>query len=167
MGNKIIILAIVLVGFGIQSAFACSEENIQHWINVKVDLISGALEHSTGLLRGPFAIPISATMGSEVFELNNMYFKVADRLNELGYFVVDGSGERPVLATDLIILNDALFGPYSTICNDPFMSVGGVLIQPDTYTLLLAYGIANSVWMAPLAIGIGAGVYLTKSKWKR
>jgi len=46
-------------------------------------------------------------------------------------------------------------------------SIGGLLLQPDTTALFLAYGIANAVWMAPLAIGIGAGVYLTKSKWKR
>ena len=45
--------------------------------------------------------------------------------------------------------------------------IGGMLLQPDAMTLALAYTIANSVWMAPLAIGIGAGVYLTKSKWKK
>jgi len=46
-------------------------------------------------------------------------------------------------------------------------AVGGFLLQPDDTALFLAYGIANSVWMAPLAIGIGAGIYLTKNKWKR
>jgi len=45
--------------------------------------------------------------------------------------------------------------------------VGGFLLQPDNVALFLAYGIANAVWMAPLAIGIGAGVYLTKSKLKK
>jgi len=45
--------------------------------------------------------------------------------------------------------------------------IGRMLIQPDAMTLALAYGITNSIWMAPLAIGIGAGVYLTKSKLKK
>ncbi len=47
------------------------------------------------------------------------------------------------------------------------ITVGGTLIPIDSTSLLLAYGIANSIWMAPLAIGIGAGVYLTKSRWKK
>jgi len=59
----------------------------------------------------------------------------------------------------------------STLCRVPSpindISVGGILLQPDTTTLLLAYGIANLVWMAPTALGIGIGVYLMKSKWKR
>lgn len=164
MGNKLLILAIILVGFGIQSAFACSEEDVQHWVNVLAEPFEVTIEHSTQpIIRGPFTIPIS----SEIFEFEDMYFKVAERLNELGYFVVDGSGVRPVEVTDLLITQDAILGPYSTICNDPFMLVGGIMMQPDTATLLLAYGIANSVWMAPLAIGIGVGVYLTKSKWRR
>ena len=57
---------------------------------------------------------------------------------------------------------------YSTECiNGVQQMIGGMLLQPDAMTLALAYTIANSVWMAPLAIGIGAGVYLTKSKWKK
>jgi hypothetical protein len=45
--------------------------------------------------------------------------------------------------------------------------VGGLLLQPNDISLFLAYGIANSFWMAPLAIGVGAGVYLTRTKWKK
>ena len=45
--------------------------------------------------------------------------------------------------------------------------IGGMLLQPDDTALFLAYGIANAIWMAPIAIGVGAGVYLTKSKWKK
>lgn len=45
--------------------------------------------------------------------------------------------------------------------------IGGFLLQPDTTALFLAYGIANAVWLAPTLAGIGIGVYLTKSKWKK
>jgi len=33
MTNTITILAIVLVGFSVPSAFACTEGNVQHWMN--------------------------------------------------------------------------------------------------------------------------------------
>ena len=45
------------------------------------------------------------------------------------------------------------------------MTVGGLAIQPDTVAILLAYGIMNSYWMLPTAIGIGVGVYLVKRKF--
>jgi hypothetical protein len=45
--------------------------------------------------------------------------------------------------------------------------IGGMFLEPDSSALFLAYGIANAFWIAPLAIGVGAGVYLTKSKLKK
>lgn len=55
------------------------------------------------------------------------------------------------------------------LCNSPTPSVliGGSLVKPDNTSLLLAYTFVNSWWMLPIAIGIGAGVYLTKSRWNR
>ena len=48
----------------------------------------------------------------------------------------------------------------------PFMPqiVGGVFITIDTTSLLLAYGLVNSYWIAPTAVGIGVGIYLVKRK---
>ena len=43
--------------------------------------------------------------------------------------------------------------------------VGGVFITIDTTSLLLAYGLVNSWWMAPIGIGIGVGIYLVKRRF--
>jgi len=45
------------------------------------------------------------------------------------------------------------------------MAVGGLLIQPDTTALILAYTILNSYWIAPTAVGIGLGIYLVKRRF--
>ena len=47
----------------------------------------------------------------------------------------------------------------------PRVSVGGEMIQVDTVSLVLAYGLVNSWWMAPIGIGIGVGVYLTRRRF--
>jgi len=169
MTNTMTILAIVvLVGFGIQSAYACTEGNVQHWTNIFVNPLAQLQHSSEPTIVQVFWLPIP-TMGSELVTVDSANEKVADRLNELGYFVNDPT-PRPVEENDI----DTEVGVgldiegYSTICiNGVQQMIGGMLLQPDAMTLALAYGIANSVWMAPLVIGIGAGIYLTKSKWKR
>ena len=91
---------------------------------------------------------------------------VADRLNALGYFV-DDSNPRPVTGDDLPFLGASLpiFG-YSTICKNGIMQVvGGMLLQPDSATLVIAYGIANSIWIVPSVAGIGIAVYLVKRRF--
>ena len=45
------------------------------------------------------------------------------------------------------------------------MAVGGLALQPDTTALILAYGIMNSYWMLPTAVGIGVGIYLVKRRF--
>ena len=45
------------------------------------------------------------------------------------------------------------------------MTVGGELIPLDNVSLVLAYGLVNSWWMAPIGIGIGVGIYLVKRKF--
>jgi len=45
-----------------------------------------------------------------------------------------------------------------------FIPVGGELIPVDNVSLVLAYGLVNSWWMAPVGIGIGVGIYLVKRK---
>jgi len=169
MTNTITILAIVLVGFGVQSAYACAEEDIQHWMNVRIQIELFNFEHATepSLLKEErFLLPMP-TMGPEILSPSNVKTDVADRLNELGYFVDDG-GPRPITADDVfsVFLNPDSVG-YSTICKDGIQQmIGGMLLQPDATAIFLAYGIANAIWLAPLA-GIAAGVYLTRNKWKR
>ena len=168
MTNTITILAIVaLVGISVPSAFACSEGNVQHWNNVQITL-ENSLPHTTEPTLPPgthILLPIP-TMGPELLVNDFRDQIVAERLNELGYTQVDGD---PV---DVFDIENVDFNPdrvgYSTICkNGVQQMIGGMLLQPDTMTLALAYTITNSIWIAPLAIGAGAGIYLTKSKWKR
>ena len=45
--------------------------------------------------------------------------------------------------------------------------VGGEWQSSDTVALFIGYSVLNAYWLAPLAIGAGAGMYLTKSKWKK
>jgi len=42
--------------------------------------------------------------------------------------------------------------------------VGGLLLEPNTASLILAYGLVNAVWIAPIGIGIGLGIYLVRKK---
>jgi len=42
--------------------------------------------------------------------------------------------------------------------------VGGEFYPVDNVSLILAYGLVNSWWMAPIGIGIGLGIYLVKRK---
>jgi len=47
------------------------------------------------------------------------------------------------------------------------MIVGGEFYPVDNVSLFLAHAMINSYWLAPTAVGIGAGIYLTRNKWKR
>jgi len=46
----------------------------------------------------------------------------------------------------------------------PSTAVGGEIIPLDTI-LVLGYTILNSYWMAPVVIGIGIGIYLTRKRF--
>jgi len=104
-------------------------------------------------------------MNAEIISLESLVQKAVDRLNALGYFVDDG-GVRPVEPADIQSGALDLRSGYSTICKNGFMQVvGGMLLQPDTATLLIAYGIANSIWIVPSVAGIGIAVYLVKRRF--
>ena len=54
---------------------------------------------------------------------------------------------------------------YQIVCAKTVtMTVGGLQLPTDTTALLLGYTILNSYWIAPMAIGIGVGIYLVKRK---
>ena len=44
------------------------------------------------------------------------------------------------------------------------ITVGGEFIPVDNVSLVLAYSLVNSWWMAPIGIGIGVGIYLTRRR---
>jgi len=161
MTNTITILAIVvLVGFGVQSAYACTESDVQHWGVVAATPFQSFIHPSLGNWDAGFR-NIILELNPDVPIIAGVI--AAEKLNEDGWTVL--STGDPITPSDF---NLVFLEHYSTICKDGFEQIiGGMLLQPDAMTLALAYGIANSVWMAPLVIGIGAGIYLTKSKWKR
>ncbi len=45
------------------------------------------------------------------------------------------------------------------------LTVGGELVPLDNVSLVLAYSLVNSWWIAPIGIGVGVGIYLVKRKF--
>jgi len=54
---------------------------------------------------------------------------------------------------------------YVNCAKVPILSIGGIQLETDTTALLLGYAILNSYWVAPIAIGVGLGIYLIKRKF--
>ena len=98
------------------SSAICPAENVQHWINYPVGLRM-ILQHSTEPSINPSFIFVQIPYtDSKLFSTANGPQQVADRLNELGYFVDDG-GIRPVDVSDFNPLTSEVFdATYSTIC---------------------------------------------------
>jgi len=167
MTNTITILALIaLTGISVPSAFACTPQDTIVWDDVFWVASIQPLMHNTepiaefGHVAISFAFP-------HVVSNESTEQAVVDQLNNAGYFVDDGS-IRPVTVSDIEVIVPGIGSFFSSTCaNGLSQMIGGMLLQPDAMTLALAYGIVNSIWMAPLAIGIGAGIYLTKNKLKR
>jgi len=52
--------------------------------------------------------------------------------------------------------------------SSPFASaVGGDWQGTDTVALFIGYSVLNAYWLAPTLAGLAAGIYLTRTKWKR
>ena len=95
---------------------ACPDGNVQHWSNIFVEA-RVPLEHiSEPTIFGIFVLPVP-TMGSELITLESTDEKVADRLNELEYFVNDPT-PRPVEENDVSTAAGVFvsFEGFSTIC---------------------------------------------------
>jgi len=97
------------------SKVACPAENVQHWLNVRFNN-QVALRHDTEpeiVMGTALLIPIPI-VGSELFSSSNTNQLIADRLNEIGYFVAAG-GVRAVESSDVSgsFSNNT---PFSTIC---------------------------------------------------
>jgi len=58
----------------------------------------------------------------------------------------------------LVTISGLCFSPSS------LMTVGGEWIATDTTALIIGYSVLNAYWLAPMAIGIGLGIYLVKRK---
>ena len=58
----------------------------------------------------------------------------------------------------------------SIVCINPSvltLAVGGEWQATDTTALIIGYSVLNMYWIAPIGIGIGVGVYLTRNRWQR
>jgi len=55
------------------------------------------------------------------------------------------------------------------LCNSPssLMTVGGEWQATDTTALIIGYSVLNAYWLAPIAIGIGVGIYLTRNRLQK
>ena len=164
MTKTILILAIVVLAVGVQSAYAagCTEEDIQHWNKIMFATTSQTdeLVHDTepDILEGVTSYEVIIQVDPS--KAPRVELLVADKLNEIGYTHTDNS---PVLTRDIRVIEIE----YSSFCNELGFAqvVGGMLLQPDSATLLIAYGIANSIWIVPSVAGIGIAVYLVKRRF--
>ena len=165
--TKIIpILAIVILAVGIQSAYACAPENVQHWNKI---VFEQTFDFGHPTLPLPILNDVEAPHEIIVQIDPNVPHVVrqlvVDKLTELGYKRGQAGEGGSIQLTDIATVDVT----YSTICGDFDITqvIGGLLIQPDTATLVLAYGIANAIWLVPSIAGIGIAVYLTKNRWQK
>ena len=147
----------------IQYAYACSPEDTINWFDVRAQTSNPPFNHAIEpSIFNIFELHVPL-MDGEIWSTDEQNQIIADRLNELGYFTGTEPNTSLILSSD--IGNVLSNGYYSTECVNGIMQVvGGMLLQPDSATLLLAYGIANSIWLVPSVAGIGIAVYLVKRK---
>ena len=161
------VIASALLGFTqvpIQSAYAGavgkSCENVEHWNKIRF-ISSQALTNNEQLPIQKDVSSYEVLVRADADKAPLIEFLVSEKLNQIGYTRVGGA---PVLLGDVSVLEIT----YSSFCldeNDFMQVVGGMLLQPDSATLLIAYGIANSIWIVPSVAGIGIAVYLVKRRF--
>ena len=167
MDRKILILVVVIAVFGFGSAAALiipidlqTTDTVKIYTKTKILIPTGSQSEYRD----------TCDLGDTVI---NGYIKDVEALMGTGLQTTSGqafellSGQQGWIMDYFSSTQDTYEGVI--VCAKVVQNniVGGFLLQPDNVALFLAYGIANAVWMAPLAIGIAAGVYLTKSKWKK
>jgi len=83
---------------------------------------------------------------------------------------------RKTIGYDVTTRQDGLFLTFDVpvtitgVCLSPSplsSVVGGEWQGTDTVALFIGYSVLNAYWLAPTLAGLGAGIYLTKPKWKR
>ena len=151
---------LVFVPASAQEAFACALEDVQHW-NKIVFQVGGNFEHPTLPLITTFNQPHEVIVQVDPNVVNTPRQLVSDKLTAMGYSI-EGLG-TDIGIIDITAIVDV---EYSAFCNVLGLAqvVGGMLIQPDGTALVIAYGIANAIWLVPSVAGIGIAVYLVKRK---
>ena len=161
MTKTILILAIAIAGLGTPSAFAGqvtnSCDNVEHWNKIAFHMLDTITDDT-----------LPPLLVSQIYELIfqvdpdvviDPLQLVGDRLVELGY----------TLPNDIRVTAFITDVEYSSFCNDLGLvqTIGGMLLQPDAATLVIAYGIANAIWLVPSVAGIGIAVYLTRNRLQK
>ena len=160
-----------LLGFtqvpnSIQYAYGagCAPEDVQHWNQVRFLYAGDDPLVSNTNPEIPVATQFDIWILRDGLSVSTIRTAIVDKLTELGY-TEKISGNLPSLDDVSVISNDSTY--YSSFCDSFGLAqvIGGALIQPDTATLVLAYGIANSIWLVPSVAGIGIAVYLVKRRF--
>jgi hypothetical protein len=121
-----------------------------------------------------------------VFSLREFGFGSAQLIDDIFTTAAFDGGNTILVSDDLDVLVDRNANSYSLTfrtfgCENECsfysakiaytvpsgMVVGGTFYPVDNVSLVLAYGLVNSWWMAPIGLGIGVGIYLTASRWNR
>ena len=128
------------------------------WLN-QIDSVSGYTIEGDA----PLPFPLSITgLASEVFEDSTSRFHPRKVIGLLVTAVISGGGPNPVAPSNI---------PFTVtiLCLSPssLMTVGGEWQATDTTALIIGYSVLNAYWIAPIGIGIGVGVYLTRNRWQR
>jgi len=80
-------------------------------------------------------------------------------------FIDNANGWRVLVITSTNV--DRLID-ISIVCVRPSLlaviAVGGEWQPTDTTALIIGYSVLNAYWLAPIAIGIGLGIYLTRNR---
>jgi len=163
MTKTILILAIAIAGLGLPSAYACAPEDVQHWNKI---VFEQTFDFGHPTLPLPILNDVEAPHEVIVQVDPNVPHivrqLVVDKLTDLGYKRGQAGDGGSIQLLDIATVDVT----YSTICGtfDIAQIVGGLLLEPDGTALILAYGIANAIWLVPSVAGIGIAVYLTKNR---
>ena len=164
------IVIVVLLGFtqvpnSIQYAYAGavvkSCEDVEHWN--KIIFFGNTIDHWTAdnepdinpFIFHEIVVQVDPAKAPRVNKF------ISDKLNEIGY--INASNNDTPEPEDFFF-SDVTYSSFCVDGKDFMQVVGGMLLQPDSATLVIAYGIANAIWIVPSIAGIGIAVYLVKRK---
>ena len=110
--------------------------------------------------------PVSAPalIGAQTFVVNDGDISTNFFTRIIGYDVIP-INQGVVQPFDITVTVTGLCFSPSPLVASP--TVGGDWQATDTVALFIGYSVLNAYWLAPTLAGIGAGVYLTKSKWSK
>jgi hypothetical protein len=136
--------------------FSTSTDFVQNPINIRTDAIFLSIDDPSIDTTNLGIVAIGSSVEERIPGIRN------DRAKVIGYDVTTINDGPDVLVDVPVTITGVCLSP------SPLSSVvGGEWQGTDTVALFIGYSVLNAYWLAPTLAGIGAGIYLTKSKWKR